>query len=374
MAAHIFTVNETTFNVHLNYMFAGTGKDGAAHQVGALVDISSIREGDVVFFYVMNKGFYGTFMAVNQPFYESNETNYLNESLDGKTLTYRIKIEPLEVYQRGKSEWDVIENPELIKDQSIYNLQWGWIFKKLNANRGCLAIDNFEFELLNKIVGIDNVLLVKCNSYSFVDGIIVPNDAEFIYEGDMQVALRNNLNIIRIEEDLRLLIASEANNNSLLDIVLKPETNGKINFISNEVLCSFSERRLDLVLGTDNETCLLIELKNEFIFEDSIYFQIKEYSRWVSAYKLQYEKIIPILIIREARILSERRGSLYFKYLSTEEKERGETSPWYNGVIESIEVARASLREEGFPRLEDLQVYVFDTNELNELLNFNQIF
>lgn len=30
---------------------------------------------------------------------------------------------------------------------------------------------------------------------------------------------------------------------------------------------------------------LLIELKNDFIFNDSIYNQLKEYSRWISSYK-----------------------------------------------------------------------------------------
>jgi len=42
-SAHIFTVNPTTFNIHLNYMFAGTGagREGNSEpeQKGALADI-----------------------------------------------------------------------------------------------------------------------------------------------------------------------------------------------------------------------------------------------------------------------------------------------------------------------------------------------
>ena len=63
---HIFTVNPTTFNVHLNYMFAGTGKDGQAHQPGALADILGVRGGDNIIFYVTGCGFYGFFKVKNK--------------------------------------------------------------------------------------------------------------------------------------------------------------------------------------------------------------------------------------------------------------------------------------------------------------------
>lgn len=47
--------------------------------------------------------------------------------LGGKTLTYRVKIKPhnLGVYAHGKNEWEAIEDPKNIPNQSVYKMQWG---------------------------------------------------------------------------------------------------------------------------------------------------------------------------------------------------------------------------------------------------------
>ena len=371
MATHIFTVNEKTFKIHLNYMFAGTGKDGSAHQSGALADISGIRKGDNVCFYVMNKGFFGFFKVKDSPFYEGVENQYLHEEL-GKNLTYRVLIEPYKVFEKAKSEWDVMENPDFIKDHSIYNMQWGWIFKKLNANRGCLSIDSYESMLLENIIEQENRILENVSNYNYEDGIIKRNEKK-IYEGITNRKIRNFPTIIKIEEDLRILFTSEGNNNDLLNIVLEPQQNGKINFISNEVICSFSERKLDLVLGTEKQFCLLIELKNKFVFDKSIYNQLKEYSRWISAYKMHYEKIIPILIIREANILPIKKRGKYFKYLSFQDKDLGILSDWYQNLSEEIKQAKLQLKAENISKLDNLKVYIFETDTDNKLVNFKLI-
>jgi hypothetical protein len=47
-------------------MFAGTGKDGQAHQTGALADILGIRGEDNIIFYVTGCGFYGFFKPKNK--------------------------------------------------------------------------------------------------------------------------------------------------------------------------------------------------------------------------------------------------------------------------------------------------------------------
>lgn len=372
MAAHIFTVNEKTFKVHLNYMFAGTGKEGADHQIGALADISSVREGDIICFYVMNKGFFGFFKAKGKPFYENRKNQYLYSELD-KNLTYRVLIEPYKVFENHKSEWNVIENPKYIEDQSIYNMQWSWIFKKLNANRGCLSIDNYEFELLEKIISTDNTILTNSKNYDYFKGKIVNHSKLIEYEADTSKGLRNNRQLNR-EEDLRVLFTSGYDENEVLNKVLKPEEYGKINFISNEVLCSFSERKLDIVLGTDKNVCLLIELKNDFIYNKSIYNQIKEYSRWISAYKIKYKQITPILIIKEARELSLRKNSKFFKYLSKKDVRNNVLSPWYQNIVSEINNAKLKLKNEKIDKLNDLKVYVFTTNQENELSDFKEIY
>ncbi|MBA7555556.1 hypothetical protein ES705_48225 [subsurface metagenome] len=52
MRTHIFIVNEETFPKHLQYMFAGTGSKDKDEHPGLLTDISRVRVGDFVIFYI----------------------------------------------------------------------------------------------------------------------------------------------------------------------------------------------------------------------------------------------------------------------------------------------------------------------------------
>lgn len=374
MATHILTVNEDTFKVHLKYMFIGTGRNNFAHQNGALADILSIREGDNIIFYVMNIGFFGIFKAKGNVFYESHTNQYLNTELNGKTLTYRMIIEPHDVYSNYISEWDMMENPENIKNKSIYNMQWNWIFKKLNANRGCLSIDESEFNLFKNILIQNNTKLNNVLNYSFNNKAIFElNNNTIFYNGNTSILPRDEVNLVKIniEEDLRILFCAKANNNAILNKVLKPSINGNITFISNEAICSFSERKIDLLLGTDRDTCLLIELKNDFIFNDSIYNQLKEYSRWISSYKIKYTKIVPILILKMPRTLAPSKGCKFYKYLSVDAQNNNLTSDWYNEIIHKINEGRKNLINESIKNVSELQVYVFSVDENKNLLNFD---
>ncbi|RXI44850.1 hypothetical protein CRU99_04545 [Malaciobacter mytili] len=382
MATHILTVNETTFKTHLKYMFIGTGSDGYAHQNGALADILSIRENDNIIFYVMNVGFFGIFKAVGNVFYDYNSyTNfnpqYLDSQLGGKTLTYRVRIKPFQVYKKSISEWDMMENPLNIKDNSIFNMQWSWIFKKLNANRGCLSIDNEEYTLFLENLQNNNSQIDNVYNYNYQDGILYPlNNDNIKYDINCTTEvprIEDRLNRINIEEDLRILFTAKGNTHTILNKVLNPASNGNINFISNEVLCSFSERKMDLLLGTDQNKCLLIELKNYFVFNGNIYNQIKEYGRWVCAYKKQYNEVIPILILKAPKEVAKRKNSKYYKYLSKSDKENNITSIWYNDITSEINHAKIKLKNENIDKLSELEVYIFFTNTNDELIDFKKI-
>lgn len=382
LALHILTVDETTFKTHLEYMFIGTGRNGHAHQTGALADILSIRENDEIIFYVMKKGFFGIFKAVGTVFYDydsyqNNNPQYLDNLLGGKTLSYRMLIAEKEVYKNYISEWDMMENPNNILNQSIFNMQWSWIFKKLNGNRGCLSIDNYEAELLKNILKNNNVLLSSSRNFLYEDGKISVLNNTTTYDINCQSIIprdNNRLNQINIEEDLRILFTAKTNNHQILNQVLKPQSRGLINFISNEIACSFSERRMDLLLSTISNKCLLIELKNEFIFNNGIYNQIKEYSRWISSYKSHYQEIIPILIIKEAKTLPSRRGvNVKFKYLSQNDMNNDIKSNWYQEILYELNIAKINLINESIQKLLPLEVYVFTVDDNNLLTGFQQI-
>lgn len=84
--AHVFIVNEQTFKTHLEYQFAGTGASDVStdfifdpsiqihsqnekRSVGMIADLSRIRQGDKILFFVTKIAkFYGIFEAASDFF------------------------------------------------------------------------------------------------------------------------------------------------------------------------------------------------------------------------------------------------------------------------------------------------------------------
>jgi len=366
-------------------MFAGTGAgregDSRPEQKGALADILGIRLRDHILFYVAGCGFYGFFRAKlskdNLVFYEPPENQYLNNDLAGKTLTYRLFIEPSEygIYRYGINEWDAIENPKSIEQQSIFNMQWTWIFKKLKAGRGCAAIPKEEFQLLRNIITTNNEKLENSKCYGFAKGEIHPSDQEYEYQGDISKSpvLSGNLRKVVEEADLRIFLSATAGLDQTSDEILNPAEYGRITYVANETKCSFGLKSIDLLFITDQEKCLLIELKNGFDFHDSIIEQISGYARWISSYKPYLKEIIPILILREPRLYPARAGGKYFKYLSETDCHNQTLSPWYKRTIDNIQKAKEKLQNCKIDKLSKLKVYEFHTNNDNILQSFSSL-
>lgn len=389
-SAHIFTVDKITFDIHLKYMFAGTGAGrgelGKAEQGGALADILSIREGDSILFYVAGYGFYGFFKAKlassSLVFYEPPINQYLHNDLGEKILTYRLFIEPNEfgVYKMGVNEWDAIENPRKIEGQSIYKMQWTWIFKKLKGGRGCTAIPSQEFDLLRKIILENNTRIENARSYGFRDGLIASSNETYQYRGktDVSPILSGNVKKIRKEEDLRIFFCAEAGKENIVDKILQAENHGIITYISNETKCSFGMKSIDLLFFTDRKKCLLIELKNSFDFEDSqieriILEQIGGYAKWVSSYKTDLTEIVPILVLREPQLYPATRSGRKFKHLSESDYQTNAISPWYKEKITNLRNAAQKLAESSVDNLMPLQVYTFKVDDNNVLQDFCRI-
>jgi len=133
---HVFIVDTNTFKYHLEYLFAGTGaKDNSIdfnnnpntslnhttenNLVGMIADSQRIRKGDFVIFYLQQNysekvwegKFYGIFKAKEDlSFLDNNDANqFLRQELI-KSLTFRTLIEPFEVYAKGVTEWEALEN------------------------------------------------------------------------------------------------------------------------------------------------------------------------------------------------------------------------------------------------------------------------
>jgi len=150
MRTHVFIVNEETFPVHLQYMFAGTGAGDKDDNPSLLADISRVRIGDFVIFYIegttkVKGGFYGIFqIADTYPIvFHAPEENGFQPSLS-KKLIYRTLLKPYEVYSEGISEWEALDKLPMYATE----IQWSLIYRKLKGGRGCTPLLPWEAQRL----------------------------------------------------------------------------------------------------------------------------------------------------------------------------------------------------------------------------------
>ena len=153
MTTHVLIVDERTFPIHLQYMFAGTGSgnkkaggiidctDNDIHWsreaglVSMMADCARIRKGDYIIFYLQQNErhegmFFGIFQTVSDAVFIEDNTNnqYLKNEL-GKSLTFRFLIKPYEVYESGVTEWEALDVIRGI--HSPNQMLWSLIYRKL---------------------------------------------------------------------------------------------------------------------------------------------------------------------------------------------------------------------------------------------------
>ena len=150
MRTHVFIVNEETFPVHLQYMFAGTGAKDKNDDPSLLADISRVRVSDFVIFYIegttkVKGGFYGIFqIADTHPIvFHASEENGFQPSLS-KKLIYRTLLKPYEVYSEGLPEWEALDKLPMYATE----IQWSLIYRKLKGKRGCIPLLPWEAQKL----------------------------------------------------------------------------------------------------------------------------------------------------------------------------------------------------------------------------------
>jgi hypothetical protein len=173
MTAHVFIVDSRTLPIHLRYQFAGTGMkkyqrigfNAAAESdmhptaektlVGMAADIARIRPGDRVIFYLQQESgeegrFYGIFRAKDSGFVDNGDDRQFLLGELGKSLTFRVMLEPDEVYAKGVTEWHTLDEIKQIRHP--YQMLWSLIYRKLKGLRGCTMITPYEEERLCALI------------------------------------------------------------------------------------------------------------------------------------------------------------------------------------------------------------------------------
>ena len=341
MTTHIFIVDETTFKIHLEYLFAGTGaKDFLVDfnnypksnlqtsqermLVGMIADGSRIRKDDLILFYLQQSStrhdnnkpiegkFYGVFKAKHDGYFlDNNENQYLKNNLE-KSLTFRILIEPYVVYSEGVTEWEALDNLEHILSPN--QMLWSLIYRKLRGNRGNTMITLYESERLIQLIRDKNKRISLNNEKGFtynknsnkIENIENINE----YKGDFEkinllprlLEKRRKSNSYEILLQQYLLQNISANNKIGKNILSNPK---KINWIGNEVGCGVGMQSIDIMIDYEDEKNQLktavIELKADGSkkLPNYIGYQMIRYIDWMLQYYRpnRFTDIEPILLI-----------------------------------------------------------------------------
>jgi len=323
MKTHVFIVNEFSFPLHLQYLFAGTGAADADDHIGLLSDIKRVRVGDRVIFYLETKdssgiegGFFGAFKIANLSpiiIQDSGNPTYLEQQL-GKKLIYRVRLEPADVYSKGVIEYQALD------DLPVYakEILWSLIYRKLKGYRGCTPLTIEESDRL-----MDMIQKTNHNqplNYRNTDGFTYNTSSqqiEIVPNGKMQYAGAINPTTPPIPQILRLANANRAFEvnlqayftenaglgvNQSLDVITGSDS--QIVWLGNEVKCGVGMRSIDvfsiLKLQRDIRQFRIIELKDEQV-NPIITRQLFKYVNWTSQYinGAINANIQPIIVARE---------------------------------------------------------------------------
>jgi len=334
---HVFIVDTTTFKYHLEYLFAGTGaKDNVIdfndnsnttlnhttenNLVGMIADSQRIRKGDYIIFYLQQNysekvwegKFYGIFKAKEDlSFLDNNDSDQFLKSELKKSLTFRTLLEPFEVYAKGVTEWEALD--EIKSIQSPNQMLWSLIYRKLKGNRGNTMITIYESERLFKLLRDKN----KCQTLSgqkftfdFQAQEIKIDNTTHDYTGR-----KEKINILprlikkyrdnkAFESHLQAYIVQNIgrNTNKSMDNALIGNLN--IEWLGNEVYCGVGMQRIDVMISlcesTTRRIIMPIELKSVEATPNNVN-QIQRYVDWLEQYYIpnRISDIQPLLISKK---------------------------------------------------------------------------
>lgn len=303
---HIFIVNENTFKIHLEYMFAGTGYgDNVPDFVGTkklstkadstektfvdmIADISKVRKGDKVAFYVTGcKKIFGFFKVATDPFFVNKKDDKLKDDL-GRYLPFRVKIEPDKVFSEGITEIEALD--DITEIEHPYQMCWSLIYRKLTGMRGCSFVTDYEYLSLKKKIIKKNKVNIKSKAFSYDSKsqkiVTIPDIKSCsIVAADLSIEKRLLSVSNAFERHLQAFIIQNYDRPVLKDLLLPRKYTNL--WIGNEVVCSVGEQRIDILLISETKEkhiIRIIELKHGHPYKGIVTEQITWYIKWVQQY------------------------------------------------------------------------------------------
>lgn len=338
MTTHVFIVNEETFPLHLKYMFAGTGAGDLSvdfngstdnnkvekNLVSMLTDAARVRKDDKIIFYctgTFGKGhFYGVFKAKDRCFIDAKSEATPELS---KKLTFRVLLEPDEVYAQGVTEWEALDSLEGVEKPC--DILWSLIYRKLDGNRGNTMITPAESErLISMIRAKNDNTRVAFSQFSYdKECKVITEGEQSLYNSEFSAPIDIKCKLIHThyayEAFLQTYIAQSIDiDKNLKELFLEGK---KLGWLGNEVMCGVGMRRIDILLLTTNldthQTILApIELKACTIYPE-ITDQIERYILWIKQYFQPTPTIIePAIIVRK----TSRKTKRYFESIDALKK------------------------------------------------------
>ena len=337
MRTHIFIVDINTFKYHLEYLFAWTWakdyvidfnnssntklKAQRENLLWAMIaDLERVRKWDYIIFYLQqsfsNKvkewKFYWIFKVKSEPFLDNNtDDQFLKSDLD-KSLTFRVLLEPHEVYSEWVTEWEALD--EIKNISSPNQMLWSLIYRKLKWNRWNTMITIYESEKLFRLIkdkNSKNPLESKYFSFDIDNQRIISIKKGFKYSWKQE-----KINILprliskfennrAFESQLQAYIVQNIwkNTNKTLDATVLWDRNwNDIEWIWNEVSCWVWMQRIDVMLSlweSENRVVIPIELKAVRYSSDNLR-QIQRYIDWLQQYYIpnRVSDIQPVLITK----------------------------------------------------------------------------
>jgi hypothetical protein len=351
MTTHVFIVDTNTFKYHLEYLFAGTGaKDNYIdfnnnpntslnhvaenNLVGMIADSQRIRKGDFIIFYLQQNysekvwegKFYGIFKAKEDlSFLDNNDPNqFLKQELI-KSLTFRTLLEPFEIYAKGVTEWEALD--EIKHIQSPNQMLWSLIYRKLKGNRGNTMITIYESERLFKLLrDKNNRQTLSGQKFTFN---IQTQEIEQDNTTHNYIGRKEKINILpRLVEKFKDNKAFETHLQAYVVQNIGRGTNKSLDnsllnglsfeWLGNEVSCGVGMQRIDVMLSLikgNIKIVLPIELKSIEASTDNI-IQIQRYVNWLEQYYIpnRISDVQPVLISKK---ISNKTSENYKKIIES---------------------------------------------------------